>query len=206
MCTCRDFRKVKNNMYTLLRASVRAILLHATDYDWSLQGFGMLRCYLSPEIRLHVWDSRFKVPGVSVVHDHPWDFTSLIVTGEVKQYRYIEHPTNGEPFRRSTIRCGHGGGIVRAECAPEAPEGVYLLRQALEIYHVGESYSQNADEIHESLPADGTVTLVERRFKADTEHARVYYQTPEWVSAEPRKAEFGEVRSAVNVALKWMRE
>lgn len=185
----------------VLRAAVRAILTKAYAYEWSIQGFGMLRCYLSTEVRLHIGDSRFKVPDVSTVHDHPWDFTSYIVAGQVTQYRFVEHPTDGEGFQRSIIRCGVGGGLVRAECGVEAPEQVFLRRSDIETYVAGQWYSQRADEIHESLPADGTVTIVERQFKADTEHARVYYQTPAWVSAEPRAATPREIAEAVGVAL-----
>lgn len=189
------------NTNALLRATVRAILHQPFAYEWSLQGFGMLRCYLSPTVRMHIWNSEFKVPHVSTVHDHPWDFTSYIVAGRVSQYRFTECVTDGEPFLRSTIRCGVGGGLVRAECSMAPAEEVLLRRSVREVYSHGEWYSQRADEIHESIPDDGTVTLVERRFKEDTEHARVYYQTPEWVSAEPRRATEAEVRHAIERAV-----
>ena len=52
--------------------NVRAILRNAHDFDWSLQGFGMFRAYLCDMVRVHVWDSRFRVQGVSDVHDHPY--------------------------------------------------------------------------------------------------------------------------------------
>lgn len=196
------------NEIRLLRATVRSILEHADRYEWSLQGFGMLRTYLSKEVRLHVWNSRFAVPNVSTIHDHPWDFTSLIVSGRVTQYRFTESadPNIGEPFSRQTIRCGVGGGLVHG-CEMNAPELVRLRRSYLETYDTGERYGQTANEVHHSLPDDGTVTIVERTFRADTEHARVYYNTQEWVSAEPRPATQGEVQRAIAAALEvWTSE
>lgn len=136
------------NTHALVRATVRSILERATDLEWSLQGFGMLRHYLTPTVRLHVWASAFRVKNVSTIHDH-WD------------------------FRRGPI----------------------------EAFEPGHWYEQRADEIHESLPVDGTVTLVERHFRADTEHARVYYSTPAWVSAEPRPASRREIAAAVRLAI-----
>ena len=107
---------------SLIRASVRSILEHADAYAWSIQGFGMLRCYLTKEVRLHVWDSSFAVRCVSTIHDHPWDFTSLIVSGAVKQYRFTEvHPRTGAPeYRRQVIRCGTDGGLADG-CSMDAP-------------------------------------------------------------------------------------
>lgn len=71
---------------------VKAILEKARAYKWSIQGFGMLRLYLSAEVRLHVWDSRFRVPGVTDIHDHSWDFESEVAAGEVLQRRYLVVP------------------------------------------------------------------------------------------------------------------
>src|SRR5579859_3298084 len=53
----------------------------------------------------------------------------------------------------------------------------------------GQTYHQEKDEIHESLPFDGTVTLVTRTFTADRDHARVFWRgTGDFVTAEPRAA------------------
>lgn len=97
--------------------------------DWSTQGLGMLRLYLSREVRLHVWHSAFRVPSVSDIHDHPWDFRSDIVCGSVRNVRYgivsesecgpVLQDGEGNPlgavarpgqpnYTQSTIRCGTG--------------------------------------------------------------------------------------------------
>lgn len=193
------------NTHALLRATVRSILDRATELEWSLQGFGMLRHYLTPTVRLHLWDSRFKVKDVSTIHDHPWDFRSYIVSGVVGQHRFRElaSPLAADAFTvyaRTRIRCGPGG------CATGAPDVVPLERLPLEVYEAGRWYEQRAEEIHESLPVDGTVTLVERHFKTDTEHANVYHATPRWVSAEPRPATRDEIAAFRQAALdRWER-
>ena len=79
---------------------------------WSLQGFGMLRLYLTKEIRLHVWDTAYQVPNVSLLHDHPWDFTSVVIAGCMENRLYSQG--HGTPFEFATILCGTGGGIKSA--------------------------------------------------------------------------------------------
>lgn len=166
-----------------VRALTRAILEHPQDYSWSLQGFGMLRLYLEDNIRMHIWDSRYRVENVSMMHDHPWDFHSHVVVGKIENYRYIYDDVNGNNFWRQTLRCGVGGGIEGE------PEQVSLGLQVPEIYVARESYDQLANEIHVSFPEDGTITLIKRTMHEDTEHAHVFWEMDdEWVTAEPREA------------------
>lgn len=35
-------------------------------------------------------DSALKVPGVSAMHNHPWDLISHVVAGVYKQHRFVE--------------------------------------------------------------------------------------------------------------------
>jgi hypothetical protein len=172
------------------------ILAHWKDYSgWSLQGFGMLRLYLTKELRLHIWDSRFAVDNVSLLHDHPWDFESLIISGGLTNYRY--NFAAGSGYLYSVIQCGAGG------CAKTEPAPCALTERSIENLGPTEIYRQIADEIHKSVPDDGTITLIERTFKADTEHARVFWPEGEkWVSAEPRPATPEEVNAITFNALK----
>ncbi len=57
-------------------------------FEWSLQGFGMLRLYLSKEVRLHVWDDRYAVKNVTTIHTHPWHFRSTVLFGELTDVLY----------------------------------------------------------------------------------------------------------------------
>ena len=48
-------------MIEALRASIKTLLEHPNELRWTVQGFGMLRCYLDPDktYRLNIWDSEF---------------------------------------------------------------------------------------------------------------------------------------------------
>lgn len=178
----------------ILKAQVEEMLLHPLRYEWSIQGFGMLRAYFAERtMRLHIWDDRYRVPDVTLLHDHPWNFSSYIVAGQVEQYRYAPWDGGARPFgdaliedyTEETIQCGPGGFA----CNTTAPR--VLKRYPLEVYRAGQVYQQAATEIHCSLPVNGTITIIERKVPegASPDHAHVYYK-PEagWVSAEPRPA------------------
>ena len=208
------------------RLLVKGVLENADRFDWSIQGFGMLRMYLSKEVRLHIWNPAFEVENVSTIHDHPWDFESEVVCGEIQNQRYVvlrreydggmmEEPRqpiairyDGVPDTHlcAVIRCGTGGGIDKA-CNSGIPEPRALLpfgfpTLPVSTYRAGQSYKQVASDVHETKAVAGTVTIVTRKFKADTEHARVFFPLgTEWVSAEPRRATPSERASFVLPAL-----
>lgn len=191
-----------------LRPLIENILRHPTRAEWTVQGFGFLRTYFGggdnpKKFRLNLWDHHFTVPDVSTIHDHPWDFTSIIVAGEFHNQRYdmVTHDTDRvRPMAWthvfSTIRCGEGGGMEH-----DAAEHCVLNPKVPEHYNVGDIYHQKADEIHQTLFEDGSVTLNERI--GDTERARVFWPYgTEWVTAEPRKATTFEVQAACDHALR----
>lgn len=164
---------------------------------WSLQGFGMFRLYVNKFTRLHVWSRRHAVPNVSDVHTHPWDFTSTVLAGAMLNVKYVEHWRSGAPFTKALLRCGPEGGL-EGEPVPVKLSSVEQVR-----YHDGCRYEQRHDEIHTSHPEHGTVTIVERRFRPDTEHAYVYWRSgTEWVSARPRLATVEEVADMREAALR----
>lgn len=171
---------------------VRDILRNPLHREWTLQGFGMLRTYITKEIRLHVWDDRFATANVSVMHTHPWDFTSDVVVGEMWNFRFRECNDSFGPVthNRQLLQCGAGGGVK------EEPSLVRMLECSREIVSETCSYNESADETHISIPTRGCVTLVTRTFRFDTEHAYVYWPVgTQWVSAEPRKATDSEVHT-----------
>lgn len=171
------------------------------SHVWTIQGFGMLRTYLdaNKEWRLNIWTDRFRVPFVSDIHDHPWDFTSWVMCGLLLNRRFQimeEGPLgfgNAAPYHMVNIATGEGGGPVEAE------KMVYLMQLSEEHYFPGGGgYSQLAREIHQSIPERGTVTL-NRRGKPSAAHtARVFWKMGEWVSAEPRLATKDEVAAAIS--------
>ena len=165
--------------------------------DWTTQGFGFLRLRAAPNLRVHVWHGALRVAGVSDIHDHAqWDFQSLILSGHIVNVRYCIG-AQGLLHNMAQIVCGVGGGMEQT-----APEPIRLSPGIPEIYASGDTYMQKAAEIHRSLPADGTVTLI-RQVRTDVETARVFWPYGgEWVDAEPREAKTAEVRLAVEYALK----
>ena len=90
-------RGKKVNLYGIetgyaLRAVVKTMLMYPHAFEWSVQGFGMLRAYFDKDkvYRLNIWDHDLAVPNVSVIHDHPWSFTSWIINGEATNTKDLE--------------------------------------------------------------------------------------------------------------------
>lgn len=185
-----------------LSVLVKQILSKALSYEWTLQGLGMLRMHFDKTWRLHVWDTRFAFPCASPIHDHiQWDLESLIVAGRMTNIRYIEH-AQGNQYMTQTIRAGMGC-VVNDDMRP-----VKLLALSPEDYRVGDIYRQQAKEIHESRPEQGTVTLMRKEHQNDGESARVFWPAgQQWGSAEPRVATKEEVGEITSYALKrWFSE
>lgn len=191
----------------IIRDMVHGILADPLKRRWTLQGFGMLRTYLTDNLatdgrkvhqpRLNVWDSRYQVRHVSLVHDHPWNFDSYIVMGKLVNRRYVIADRPGRAMKVVTIQCGEGG------CITSSPMPVYLSENSVEVYGPGDTYHQDASEIHVSVPDDSTVTINYRTFHENTENARVFWPAAEeWVSAEPRRATDEEILDICGYALK----
>lgn len=187
---------------TFVRPLVHGILRHAQDFPWQYQGFGMLRIYpYGRKTRLNVWMPSLAIPGVSLIHDHPWNFRSLIVSGVLINQRFEE--VSGEPTHLSaSIKPGPGGGVMRMA------KEVRLSIPTVETYVAGQTYAQRYWEIHLTAPKEGTVTINERIVpKGGEDLATVYWpKGEEWVSAEPRPATAEEVKAAQEAALRWFPE
>lgn len=194
--------RMKNDL-TFLKPLV-ANLLQDDRRSWTVQGFGFLRTYFGPPTapkmyRLNLWDHHFTVPNVSTIHDHPWDFTSVIIAGEFinQRYSFNEHKTPSAPTHVfATIKTGEGGGLDRSSY------GACVLEPLYEgMYEPGDSYGQRANEIHETKFVNGSITLNKRT--GDTEHARVFWPWgTHWVDAMPRPATREEVSDAVANSLR----
>lgn len=165
-------------------------ILKAERNGWSRQGLGMLRLYLDPErvYRLHVWDSCLRNPDVSPMHTHPWDLESTIIAGVYQQRRYKvprlvdlgRSDIRTATFNKVRIQCGEGA------CTKEEPTKVELQLCDVETVLEGQTYTQSKDEIHESFPLNGTVTLTRRTFHPDREHADIYWPgNGPWIDAKP---------------------
>jgi len=177
---------------------VSKILENADRLKWSLQGLGMLRTYLSKAVRLHIWDDRFEVPNVSKTHTHPWDIDdSTVVCGKItnRLYRVIDYKLT-KTHHEQRIQCGADGKTVGEK------RGVNLELHREYVVPAGQAYFQKHDEPHDTLAERGTITIVTRRFRPDTEHASVFFPFgTEWVPGIPRPATPAEVATIVEGAL-----
>lgn len=189
-----------------MREKFAKLLRQAPDNadGWSIQGLGMLRLYMTDDrsVRLHIWDKEaVYTPRPSMIHTHPWDFTSVIIAGRLTNYRYLESK-NGwgtHDYMSQEIICGPGG------CLKGEPEETSLANGSTRSLGPRDTYSMKAPEIHQTQFFDGTLSIITRTFLGDTERARVFWPVgEEWISAEPRAATRDEVARAAGKALKLM--
>lgn len=178
-------------------ALVLSILEQWRSYTWTVQGFGFIRTKLANVGRIHVWDSSLTTQKVSTIHTHPWPLRSTIISGELINQRFkLTEFESGLPYMHSRIATGEGGGLIGE------PNEVRLIAMVPETYGPGQTYEQTPNEIHCSIPQDGTVTLIERPQGPPLEEASVYWpRGTQWVSAEPKPAEPWQVERIINYAL-----
>lgn len=127
---------------------VRNILEHAHDFEWKMQDIGLLGLRLDGhrQYRLHVWSPDRSV-GPVVIHDHPYDFVSRTIVGELTNIRHVEDPA--------------GIKYVRIRYSPSNEElrttDMVQLAGTSETYREGDAYAQLAPELHDSrqLPGNG---------------------------------------------------
>lgn len=157
----------------LSRDEVREILTDWRHYEWQVQGFGMLRIYLPGpgEPRLQVWDQRLATWSNNAIHDHPWAFESTIFAGMIYNQRYKIVPTEHQnPNGHTTeIVPGVRGGLLSER--PVLP--CRITPHPVEVYSMGESYSQTHREMHLTKYLPGTVTLITRSEREQEDIARI---------------------------------
>lgn len=189
------------------RTLAEMILRNAKSYDWTLQGMGMLRLHLPNHCRLHVWDKRFRVPNVSMIHDHmQWGLESTVLAGRLINKKYEAYTEEsyfqkgGADYLYTVLKPGEGC-YFKDDVRP-----IKLLEDVFEVVREGQSYKQHPLEIHETDALDGTVTFMQK-FPTNDESARVFWpEGTEWVSAEPRKASPDEVHAIVSLSLeRWFK-
>ncbi|HET6964169.1 MAG TPA: hypothetical protein VFH58_05310 [Acidimicrobiales bacterium] len=179
---------------TLDKRLVRTILQHPDGYPWKLQDIGLLGLTLDErrEYRLHVWDPAYMV-GEPPVHDHPFDFTSTVIVGELTNSVYREDPAGTGYYRwRYTLSAEDERTMDTVTLAATAT----TLRE-------GDHYAQAAHELHDSRQLPGTVTLIRRAFDEVSRLTVCYRQESAWVSGQARPATRNEVRDITGKALAW---
>jgi hypothetical protein len=180
---------VENNLDKVL---VRNILEHPSGFNWKMQDIGLLALRLDEqrEYRLHVWaPDRFD--GPPVIHDHPYDFVSRIIVGELTNIRYTADPS-GEKYLRE--RYSPGNEDLRSA------DYVQLLGQH-EVYGEGDEYAQKADELHDSRQLPGTVTVIRCTLLDKNELTVCRAEDAPWVTGMSREATAAEVKEITAQAL-----
>lgn len=177
------------------RSLVKKILENATAFEWTIQGFGMLRLRMPGDARLHVWSADHSFPNVSTIHDHSqWGLTSMVIAGGI--FNRIFQIEEGEPTHMGKIlKCGMGGCDLSDEFS------VRLKVASEETILSGQSYHQEPDVIHESVPLPGTVSFMQKH-PTGRDDARVFWEIgTEWGTAEPRVATKQEIKEITQYAL-----
>jgi hypothetical protein len=170
---------------SLHQAWVRGILEHPEDHAWTMQDIGLLGLRLDDrrEYRLHVWDPSSCV-GEPPIHDHPFDFTSTIIAGEMTNIRFDEDQSGVEHRRERYSPSDEGA---------RRADTVRLSRTAT-TFAAGDQYSQLAHQLHESRQLPGTVTIIRRTFSTVPELTVCRRGEAAWVSGHSRPAAPEEVR------------
>ncbi len=171
---------------------VRTILERAQEYPWKIQELGLLSLRLDEhkEHALHVWAPPGFV-GPPPIHDHPYEFTSKIIVGELANTRYVEDPS-GEPYLRERY--------TRADETVRRADHVRLVGETA-VHAPGEEYAQLAQELHDSVQIPGTVTLLRRRFVDVDELTVCRPDGAPWVTGAARLATSSEIASITALAL-----
>ena len=178
---------------SLNKALVRTILEHAEDYPWAMQEIGLLGLRLDDrrQYRLHVWDPSSST-GEPPIHDHPYDFTSTVIVGEMTNTRYEEDFLGVEYHR------------VRYTLANEDDRRTDTVRLSgtATTHTAGGQYHQSAHELHDSRQLPGTVTIIRMTFTSDVSELTVCNREDVgWVSGQSRPAATADVKRITATAL-----
>ncbi len=180
---------------SLTTALVRSILEEPAGRPWVMQELGLLAVWLDErhEHRLHLWDPAAAI-GDPPIHDHPFDFTSTVIAGEITNTRYEESPSGVEYQRERYSLPDEQGRVV---------DSVRLAGRSTRLV-AGESYRQAAHELHSGAPTPGTVTILRMAFRPVSVLTVCQASGSPWVSGRSRPASANEVSRLTAVALELM--
>ena len=179
---------------TMTKALVFTILRHAEDFPWRMQDIGLMGLRLDEwrEHRLHVWNPSLSAED-PLIHDHPYDFTSAIIVGELTNTRYVENAAGDE--------------CIRLRYSPPDEEhrrsDTVRLSAAAEVLREGDEYHQLADELHASCQQPGTVTLIRCSWRAARDLTVCLQDEASWRSGQARDATREEIKTFIAKALEW---
>ncbi len=181
---------------TLNKPLVLTILRHAEDFPWRItDDIGLLGLRLDDqrEDRLHVWDPTYRVEDPPV-HDHPYNFTSRIIVGELTNTRYEEDPA-GDAYVR--FRYSPGAEDLRRS------DTVVTLSATATTFGEGGQYGQLAHELHASWQRPGTVTVIRCSWVETSDLTVCLRDAGSWRSGRARDATRDEIKTVASRALEW---
>ena len=183
---------------------VKKILNNPLDYEWELQGFGMLRTYIDKDTRMQIWLNSFIIQDVTDIHTHPWDFTSCIYQGRVSNFIFKEDSGYFNTAETFYDKCY----ILTGENAyVKSKEKVNLIRTKICTYLKGETYVHSKVVPHRINFKDGTITILTKMNKEEHNSAYSYVRAGgEWVSAAPKPATKKEILTFIDAAKRLQRE
>lgn len=164
---------------TLSKALVFTILRHAEDFPWRMQEIGLMGLRLDDqrEYRIHVWDPSDNL-GDPPIHDHPYDFTSKVIAGEMTNTRYVEDPEGDEYIRFRYSLPAEDQRRLDTVTLSATPEAVVQ----------GGEYGQLAHELHASWQLPGTVTVIRCSWGGPRELTVCLRDEDSWRSGQARDA------------------
>ncbi len=174
------------------RAFVRTILEHAVDHPWRIQHIGLLSLRLDDrrEQRLHVWDPQGCVDDPPI-HDHPYDFVSTVIVGELTNTRYVESPSGADYCRER---------YILGDEDDRRSDAIRLVGASTTL-GPGDRYEQLAPELHDSRQTPGTTTVIRCTWRERPELTVCRRPGASWVSSEARPATPQEITRITTAAL-----
>ena len=175
-------------------ALVFTLLRHGEDLPWRMVDIGLMGLRLDErrEHRLHVWDGSGSM-GDPPVHDHPYDFTSVVIVGELANTRYVESPGGDEYIRYRYLPAGED----------QRRSDTVMLTARVETLRQADEYAQVAGELHSSRQQPGTVTLLRCAWAEPRELTVCVHHEASWRSGQARAATRAEIKAFTAKALEW---
>lgn len=137
----------------LLVNSAKRSYSHANGFEklvlgWTEKG--------GPKLRLHIWPDNATRDSTMHIHDHCWDFASIVLKGALVSHDFQAAGDDGTWFH---YRCPNNAVKADTELVSS---GVRLKKVAIRHFNSGDAYEQNMRLLHWATPAlpTQTITLV----------------------------------------------
>ncbi|WP_327085206.1 hypothetical protein OIE66_22910 [Nonomuraea sp. NBC_01738] len=126
-------------------------------------GFDRISLYREPEgveVRMHLWWSG--VLSDETIHNHAWDFSSLVLTGTLR-FQLLHGAPDGRAYGRYRSSMPPGGGVGDYAFTPEGSSSLEVAVDA--VVPAGTGYRMHRDTYHrvlasvEGAPLTATVVV-----------------------------------------------